>query len=131
MVRALLLFLFLFPLQSHALVYFGGYGQVGFGDLKENVETISASQSLTHDGWTGHIGFGGRAGLSVSLVTAGVIGDYAKVQWEGERQDATSLAVLMVRKITTMSLKGQWLAGLSWSIFPSFPFTFSVNIIQK
>ena len=81
------IFLFLFSLPTHALIFLEGFGQFGFGDLKENPETITSSQSLTHDGWLMGVGMGARAGLSVSLIKVGVVGDYAKIQWEGERED--------------------------------------------
>lgn len=82
------LMLLLISFDSHALFYAGGYGQVGYGSLSENGETYNGNQKLDHQGWTANIGLGGRAGVSFLLVTAGVVADYAKIQWEGERDDA-------------------------------------------
>lgn len=78
--------LFCFTQQSHALVYLNAYGGIGFGDLKEMDETTGGT-TLTHDGWTGHIGVGARAGISIGPLKAGVVGEFSKVQWEGERED--------------------------------------------
>lgn len=84
---SLVLLLTLFSFQSQALIYVNGYGGLGFGDLKEMDETTGGT-TLTHDGWTGHIGVGARLGLSVGLIKAGIVGEFSKVQWEGEREDA-------------------------------------------
>lgn len=88
MKSAILLFLLLLPLKSYGLFYVGGYGQIGYGSLSEYGETYNGNQKLDHQGWTLNMGMGGRAGLSFLLLTAGVVADYSKVQWEGEREDA-------------------------------------------
>ena len=88
MIRNFLLLTFItFSTSSYALLYVNGYGGLGFGDLKEMDETTGGT-TLTHDGWTAHIGVGARLGLSVGLIKAGVVGEFSKVQWEGEREDA-------------------------------------------
>ena len=75
-------------MNAQALVYVGAYGGLGFGDLKEMEETTGGT-TLAHDGWTGHIGVGARLGLSVGLLKAGLVGEFSKVQWDGEREDAS------------------------------------------
>jgi hypothetical protein len=88
MKKVILLFLTLLPLTSHALFYAGGYGQIGFSDLSDNPEAYNSTRDLNHGGWTLHAGIGGRLGISYMLVKAGIVGDYSKQQWEGEREDA-------------------------------------------
>ena len=83
----LLLFLLL-PLKADALIYTDIHGQIGYGNLLEYGETYNGSQKLDHQGWTLNFGIGSRVGLSFTLLTFGIVGDYSKVQWEGEREDA-------------------------------------------
>ncbi len=87
--KRLILISFLFlPLKSHALLYAGGYGQIGYGNLSDTPEAYTSNRNLDHAGWTLHAGLGARAGLSYMMVKAGVMADYSKQHWDGERQDA-------------------------------------------
>jgi hypothetical protein len=82
------LLVFLFSQSANALVYLNAYGGIGFGDLQE-VEEVTGGTTLTHDGWTANIGVGARAGVSIGLLKAGLVGEFSKVQWEGEREDGS------------------------------------------
>lgn len=85
--KYLILFFLFVSFKSHALLYLNGYGSFSFGDLKEMEETVGDG-TLTHDGWTMGLHAGAKVGVSISIVKAGVLGEYAKIQYEGEREDA-------------------------------------------
>ena len=69
-----------------ALVFVNGYGQTSFG-LVEDFDEVSNVGTLAHDGWNMGIGLGARLGLSVGPVKFGILGEFQKLQWEGERVD--------------------------------------------
>ncbi|MGB0454278.1 MAG: hypothetical protein ACPGJV_11260 [Bacteriovoracaceae bacterium] len=83
--------IFLFSLlmtttQAQALLYLNSYGGINAGSIEGFAEKTGGN-TLTHDGWLIGAGVGGRVGLSFLILRAGVVGEYAKVQLEGERED--------------------------------------------